>query len=125
MQKFSKSWKASKKPKKQRKYSFNAPSHIRKRFLGAHLSDDLIKKYGGKTAAVKKGDRVKVMKGQFKDKTGKVEGVDTKKIRAYIEGVGFQKKDGTRTRYPVSISNLMIVELDMGDKRRQERLKRK
>ena len=42
---FSQSWKASKKPRKQRKYTIKAPLHIKGKFLHANLSKDLRKKY--------------------------------------------------------------------------------
>ncbi len=118
-------WKSSTKPKKQRKYRFNAPLHIKGKFLHVHLSDQLSKKHGKRTMRVRKGDRVKVMKGQFKEKSGKVEKVMTKKSKVYIVGIEIHKKDGTKTKYPISPSNIMITELELNDKKRQEILKRK
>ena len=123
--KFSTTWKSSSKPKKQRKYRTNAPLHIKGKFLHAHLSSQLSKKHGKRTIRVRKGDRVKVMKGQFKEKTGKVEIVDMKKAKVTIAGIEIQKKDGTKTKYPISSSNIMITELSLSDKKRQEILKRK
>ena len=122
---FSTTWKSSNKPKKQRKYRFNAPLHIKGKFLQAHLSAQLSKKHSKRTIRVRKGDRVKVMKGQFKEKSGKIEDVFTKKGKVYIAGVEIQKKDGTKTKYPISPSNIMITELNLNDKKRQEKLKRK
>jgi large subunit ribosomal protein L24 len=122
---FSKSWKSSVKPKKQRKYLAMAPKHIKSKMLMAHLSDELIKKYGKRSARVKKGDRVKIMKGQFSEKTGKVERVNINKRKVYVEGAEIQKKEGAKVKYAISASNIMIVELDTNDKKRQELLKRK
>ncbi|MEM3373837.1 MAG: 50S ribosomal protein L24 [Candidatus Woesearchaeota archaeon] len=118
MSNFSTSWKSSKKPKKQRKFLLNAPLHVRSKFLRAHLSDELIKKIGKKTLRVRKEDKVKVMKGQFKGIVGKVERVDTKKSKVYITGVEIQKKDGTKVKYPIHVSNIMITELYTSDKQR-------
>ena len=125
MTSFSTSFKESRKPSKQRKYRSNAPLHIRGKFLNAHLSDELSKKFGKRSARVRKGDTVKIMKGQFEGKTGKVEAVDTKKSKLYVAGVGFQKKEGTKIRYPVPVSSVMISELNLDDKQRQEILKRR
>jgi large subunit ribosomal protein L24 len=122
---FSTTWKSSIKPGKQRKYRLKAPLHIRSKFLAVHLSDDISKKYSKRSARIKTGDKVKVIKGQFKGKTGKVERIDTKTTRIYISGLEFQKKDGTKIRYPVSPASLVITELDLNDKRRQESLKRR
>lgn len=123
--KFSTNWKSSSKPKKQRKYRFNSPLHIKGKFLHVHLSEQLSKKYSKRTIRVRKGDRVKIMKGQFKEKSGKIEEVHTKKSKVYIVGVEIHKKDGTKTKYPISPSNIMITELNLNDKKRQEILKRK
>jgi large subunit ribosomal protein L24 len=122
---FSNSWNSSKDPGKQRKFRTNAPLHIKGKFLGAHLSDELAKKYGKRAARVRKGDKVKIMIGQFKGKLGKVEKVDSKKGKVYVEGAEIQKKDGTKTKYPITASNVMIIELSLDDKNRQEILKRK
>lgn len=118
MLKFSTKWKKSKKPKKQRKYLFNAPKHLRNKFLHAKLSDDLVKKIGNKTIRVRKEDKVKVMKGQFKGIVGKVERVDTKNLKLYINGVEIQKKDGSKVKYPIHVSNILIVDLYTTDKKR-------
>ena len=60
--KFSTSWKASKRPGKQRKYSANAPLHLKKKFVSVNLSKELRKKYEKRNIPVKKGDMVKIMK---------------------------------------------------------------
>lgn len=123
--KFSSSWKRSVQPRKQRKYRYNAPLHIKQKFISAHLSKDLRKKHNKRNIGVRKGDKVKVMRGQFKKKEGKVDQVSLKKTQVYVEGVEITKKDGTKTRYPIHPSNLMIIELNMDDKMRQKILERK
>jgi large subunit ribosomal protein L24 len=122
---FSKTWKSSVKPRKQRNYLTKAPLHIKSKMLMAHLSDELSKKYNKRSARIRKGDRVKIMKGQFAEKTGKVDKVVSGEKLVYIEGVEIQRKEGTKVKYPINVSNVMIVELDVNDKKRQEILKRK
>jgi len=124
MKEWSKSWKSSKNPRKQRKYLYNLPLHIRKSLLSATLSKDLRKKYGKRSLPVRKDDKVKVLRGQFKKKTGKVSRVNLKKIRIYIEGVENVKKDGSKAPYPVHPSNVMITELNLDDKERKIILER-
>ena len=114
---------SSKKPKKQRLFRYKAPLHLRGRLLNAHLSDELSKKYNKRTLRVRTGDKVKVMKGQFKGKTGKVEKVDTKNVKLFISGVEIIKKDGSKAKYPISPSNVMIIELNLDDKLRLKKLK--
>ena len=96
-QKFSSSWGTSKQPRKQRKFRYNAPLNIKQKFVRAHLSKELRKKYAKRSAGLRKGDSVKVMRGQFKNKSGKVEEVDVKKTEVYVSGVEIVKKDGTRS----------------------------
>ena len=63
MKKFSKSWIKSKKPAKQRKFVFNAPLHIKTKFVVSHLSKDLRKKYNHRGLRVRVGDKVVVTRG--------------------------------------------------------------
>ena len=123
--KFSASWKSSKQSRKQRKYRFNAPLHIKQKLVSTHLSKDLRKKYNKRNMNLRKGDSVKVTRGQFKNKTGKVEEVNLKKTLVYISGIEITKKDGTKTRQPIHPSNLTLTELNMDDKMRQKILERK
>ena len=125
MKKFSSSWKSSKKQKKQRKYVFKAPLHIKQKLVHAHLSKELRKKYSKRNSSVRKGDKVKVLRGQFKKHEGKVERVDLKNIKIFIAGVEKTKKDGNKALIGIHPSNLMIVDLNMDDKLRQKILERK
>jgi len=123
--KWSKHWKSSKQRRKQRKYVANAPLHIRKKLFSTSLSKELRKKHNLRNIPLVKGDRVKVMRGQFKKHIGKVESKDYKKVRIYIEGINAVKKDGTKKFIPIHPSNVIITELNLDDKRRKEILERK
>lgn len=125
MKKFSKSWKSSKKPGKQRKYLYSAPLHIRKNFLSANLSKELRKKYSTRSLPLRKGDKVKVMRGQFKKHTGSIVDVDRKNIKVYIDGCQVVKKDGTKVNVPIHPSNLQVIELNLDDKKRRKILERR
>lgn len=116
--KFSKGWVKSIKPCKQRKYRYNAPLHIKHRFMSVHLSKDLRSKHKIRRIIVKTGDSVMVLKGQFKKKVGKVASVDIRKSKVFIEGIESVKKDGTKSLYPFTPSNLLITELNLDDKKR-------
>lgn len=122
---FSISWKSSKQPRKQRKYVYNAPLHIKHKLLSAHLSKTLREKLKKRSIPVRKGDKVKVSRGQFRGKEGKISKVMLRKSKVYIDGVEIIKKDGTKVFYPLHPSNLIITELNMEDKRRREALGRK
>lgn len=122
--KFSSAWKGSKQPRKQRKYQYNAPLHIRGSFLNAHLSKELAKKHGIKRIRVKAGDRVKIMRGKFKGKENKVDMIDLKKSKVMITGIEVAKKDGSKSRPLIHASNLLITELNTDDKKRLEKSKK-
>src|SRR3989344_5413339 len=94
--KFSTSWIASKQPRKQRKYTYNAPLHLKREFMHANLAKELQKKYGKRSLIVHKGDEVLVMRGSFKKKKAKVSAVDIKRTRAALEGITRTKRDGSK-----------------------------
>jgi len=115
---FVKSWKKSTQPRKQRKYIYNAPSHVQGKFLSMTLSSDLRKKYNHRSIRARKGDKIKVMRGQYKGKIGKIERVSAKKLKIYVTGVEQIRKDGTKSLIPLTPSNLQIIELEGSDKKR-------
>ncbi|MFH1399364.1 MAG: 50S ribosomal protein L24 [Candidatus Woesearchaeota archaeon] len=125
MRTFSKAWNSSKAPGKQRKYRARAPLHIKRKFMGAHLSPELRKSHGRRAIIVRKDDKVKVMRGQFSGLSGKVDRVDISGVKVYVRGVETTKKDGTKVFYPLHPSNLMITELNLSDKKRVAALKRR
>jgi len=123
--KFSTKWKASRQKRKQRKYRFNASLHIRKKMVSAHLSKELRKKYSKRNTSLRKSDVVKVMRGSFKGKTGKINIINLRKLKVSIEGLQKQKKDGTKINVFFNPSNLQINELNLEDRKRLQVLERK
>ncbi len=115
----------SKKARKQRKYIREAPWHIRRKFLSAHLSKELREKYKRRSFPVRTGDQVMIMRGKFKGKIGKVVKVDYKKIRIYVEGITRKRADGKEVHVPIHPSKVMIISLNLEDKKRVEALERK
>jgi large subunit ribosomal protein L24 len=118
--KFSKHWKESKQPRKQRKYRANAPLHIKRKLLSANLSKDLRKKYKKRNLPVVKGDVVKIMRGKFKKKTGKVTEVITGISKIKVEGIMVKKQDGSKANIKMQPSNVQIIELNLNDKKRMK-----
>tara|TARA_Y100000310_G_scaffold244040_1_gene248712 strand:- start:199 stop:591 length:393 start_codon:yes stop_codon:yes gene_type:complete len=121
---WSKDWKASKSPRKQRNYRMNAPLHLKQRFLNVHLSKELREKYGTRKVRIKKGDKVKVMRGQYNKRTGNVSRVSVVFNKVYVEGIEITKKDGSKAFYPMNASNLMITDLNLDDKKRRLKVER-
>ena len=108
----------SKQPRKQRKALYNAPAHARGKNLSASLSKDLREKVGTRTLPVKAGDKVRVVRGDFKGHEGEVLTVDYGSYKVTIEEVTLSKPDGTATFLPVDPSNLVIIDVDLKDNRR-------
>ena len=117
MKKFSKFWKQSSKARKQHKYRYNAPLHLRHKLLSANLSKDLRKKYG-RNLPLRKGDTVRAIRGRFKKKSGKIIKINTKNYTALIDNMQTKKKDGSTISIPISVYNLRITELNLDDKKR-------
>jgi large subunit ribosomal protein L24 len=93
--------------------------------MSVTLNPELREEYQRRSLPIRKGDTVKVLRGDFKDHEGKVEKVDTKHFRLMIEGMSIQKPDGNQIYHPIHPSNLMIVELKMDDEERSEIIERK
>lgn len=123
--KFSKTWKSSKQPRKQRKYRYNAPLHIKSKFVKAHLSSELRKKYGFRSFRLRTGDKVKIMRGKYKGKEEKVIEVDLKKSKVYLDKIIVTRIDGNTAKIPFRASNLMIIDLELSDKIRKQKIESK
>ncbi len=68
---------------------------------------------------------MKVLRGDFKDHEGKVEKVDLKNYLIHIDGASVQKPDGNQVYHPVHPSNVMMLELNLDDEKRNNIIERK
>jgi len=114
----------SAKPRKQRKKMFNAPLHKKRKFIGAHLEENLLLKYDKRAVPVVKGDTVRVMRGSFRGHEDKIVRVDVKKRCIEIEGITMSKADGNKIAKPIHSSNVVITKLNLTDKWRRRNLER-
>ncbi|KYK27519.1 MAG: hypothetical protein AYK23_05880 [Candidatus Proteinoplasmatales archaeon SG8-5] len=116
--------KTTKQPRKQRKARFTAHGHYRRRYISSHLSDALIKEYNVRTMPVRKGDVVRVVRGneEFKDKECIVTDIYTKELKIGLEGVNVRKADGSEVSRKIDPSNVIIVKLDLSDQKRRDKL---
>ena len=108
----------SKQPRKQRKARYNAPAHARGKYLSASLSKELREQLGTRTLPIKSGDKVRVLRGDFKGHEGEVLSVDYGSYKVTVEEVTLSKPDGTATFLPVDPSNLVIIDADLKDDKR-------
>lgn len=123
--KFSKTWNRSTQPRKQRKYGYEAPLHLKQKKVHVHLSPELRKKYQFRNVQLHRGDKVRILKGQFAKKEGKVDKINIKKGLVFIANIEVVKKDGTKLLFPLKPSTLMILDLDLSDRRRKQKIESK
>ncbi len=114
----------SKLPRKQRLERYSATHHVQHKFLGAHLGPELVKKHGVRSLPVRKGDKVKILRGDFSGMEGEVTRVDYKNAKIYVQGVTFAKADGTQVQRPIHASKVTILTL-AEDARRNKVLERR
>lgn len=115
----------SSKPSKQRDFLRNIPRHLRKSLLVAPVSEDIKSQQGISRINIKKGDTVKIVRGEHVGTEGKVAVVDTKTGRIGIEGLSRKKVDGTPVYVMIHSSKVIITKLDLGDNKRRESIERK
>jgi large subunit ribosomal protein L24 len=113
------------KPGKNRKRRFNAPNHVRRKFLSAPLSPSLKIEYGARSMPIRRDDTVTITKGDRKLTEGKVIRVDSERSKIYIEGVTRNRMDGSMVQIPIRPENVMITRLELGDDKRRAILARR
>ena len=69
---------------------------------------------------LKKGDKVRVLRGSFKKKEGKVLSVYLKDSTALIEGIVRKKQSGKEVSVPIHASKLLIIDFVTRTPKRKE-----
>ncbi len=100
--------------------------------MSVHLSRDLIAKYGVRNFPVRKGDLVRIVRGDAeKDeklnivgKEGKVIKIMTGERKVVVENINVAKADGKMKPRKLDPSALVLTKLVLEDKRRKDRLTR-
>merc|ERR1712055_95166 len=111
--------------RKNRMRYFNAPSHVRRRFMSAPLSKELRQKYNVRSIPVRKDDEVQVTRGHFRSQqVGKVIQVYRKKWVIHIDRIQREKANGATVSVGINPSKVEIVKLKL-DKDRKRILERK
>lgn len=115
----------SKKPRKQRASVYGASLHRRRKMIASHLSAKYLedaKHYFPRSAVVRKGDTIKIVRGSFAGHVGKVESIDMRSMRITVDGATVNKADGTQIAAKIHPSNVIITKLDLSDPKRKKRL---
>lgn len=98
--------------------------------INVHLSKDLISKYGIKSFPIRKGDMVRIVRGDAeKDeklnivgKEGKVIKIFTDEGKVVVENINIAKSDGKMKPRKMAPNAIMLTKLILEDKKRKERL---
>lgn len=93
--------------------------------VSAHLSKELRSQYKRRALSLRKGDEVKIIRGENAGKTGTVENVDTKNMAVAISGIKVKRTIGTEKALYIEPTNIVITNLNLSDKMRQKILLRK
>jgi len=72
---------------------------------------------------VRKGDTVKILRGDFAGVEGKVTEIDSRAQRLFVEGVTRETTSGTQSNVSVHCSKVVITKLNLDDKWRAESIK--
>ncbi len=115
------------KPRTQRKAMYEAKLHEKHALVAVHLSKELKAKLNTKARSlpVRKGDRVKIMRGSHAGKTGKISEVDLKSSLVFIEGIVTRKAKGGEVLVSIRPSKLLMLDGDFNDNERKALLARK
>jgi large subunit ribosomal protein L24 len=92
--------------------------------ISSHLSDTLIKEYNVRAVPVRKGDLVKMIRGN-KEYLGKeclVTEIFSKDLKIGLEGINVRKADGSEVSRKVDPSNVIIIKFDLSDPKRRDKL---
>jgi large subunit ribosomal protein L24 len=115
----------SRQPAKQRKAQAHAPQHRRREMMSAHLDEDLMLEYDRRSMAIRTGDQVEIMRGDFAGHEGEVLEIDYDDQYVEVDGAVNRSADGSQVARPIHPSNVRITELDLTDPRRRAKIERK
>jgi len=95
---------------------------VQRKNVSAPLSLELRQRYRRRSLSVRKGDTVKITRGDFTGIEGKVNRVDRERARLFVEGLSREKVSGTSTLVTVHSSKVTITNLNLSDKWRADML---
>ena len=90
--------------------------------FGSSLSSELREKYKRRTVKPRKGDSVRIVRGEFKGIEGKITKVLPREGTLNVEGVTREKQKGGTSPVPIVSSNLVVTAVVVEDKTRKKRL---
>jgi len=110
--------------RKTRKAHFTAPSSVRRKIMSSALSKELRGKYNCRSLPIRKDDEVRIVRGKYKGRDGKVTQVYRKKWVIHVDRVQRDKSNGASVPIGIHPSKVVIVNIKL-DKDRRAILERK
>eukprot|EP00343_Euplotes_focardii_P007177 CAMPEP_0205818786 /NCGR_PEP_ID=MMETSP0206-20130828/837_1 /ASSEMBLY_ACC=CAM_ASM_000279 /TAXON_ID=36767 /ORGANISM="Euplotes focardii, Strain TN1" /LENGTH=144 /DNA_ID=CAMNT_0053111533 /DNA_START=40 /DNA_END=474 /DNA_ORIENTATION=+ len=104
--------------RKSRKAHFTAHSTAKRKIMSASLSPELRKKYNVRSVPIRKDDEVKVVRGTYKNRDGKVTQVYRKKYVIHIERIHREKNNGATVNLGIHPSKVIITKLHLDPDRK-------
>jgi len=112
-----------KRPSKQRKALYDSRGQRIRKLMSASLSEELRGTHGRRLYQVRKGDTVKILRGDYAGVEGKVTEIDRGGRRLFVEGVTRETTSGTSSNVSVHCSKVVVTKLNLDDKWRAESIK--
>lgn len=108
------------KPDTERTKRYQAKLHQKRNFMHIHLDKEIRKKLNiqKRSLLIHKGDKVKVMRGSSKGKSGKIMRVDYNKRKVYVEAITNRTSRGKELLVALDLSNLLLIEPEMTKERK-------
>ncbi|PPQ89150.1 hypothetical protein CVT25_006522 [Psilocybe cyanescens] len=104
--------------RKSRKAHFAAPSSIRRKIMSSALSKELRAKHNARSLPVRKDDEVRIVRGKYKGREGKVTQVYRKKWVIHVDRVQRDKSNGATAPIGIHPSNVVITTIKLDNDRR-------
>mmetsp|Transcript_60494 Transcript_60494/g.124513 ORF Transcript_60494/g.124513 Transcript_60494/m.124513 type:complete len:125 (-) Transcript_60494:306-680(-) len=104
--------------RKNRKNHFHASSNEKRKTMVSPLSKELWKSYSIKSIPIRKDDKVKVVRGKEKGKTGKIIQCHRKNFRVFVEKITYNKNNNLTSFIPLNPSNLVVEKLSLTNERK-------
>ena len=119
-----KSHQIASKRRTQRKRQLAAPSSIKRRLMSCHLSKTLRAEHKLRALPIKRGDEVKILKGKFKGRGGKVVQVYRRRNVIHVDKIQREKQNGQTVFCPIRPSYCVIEKL-LNNKDRKKTIDRR
>ncbi len=108
----------SKKPNKSRKEQYTLPKHKASKSVKGHLNEKLRKEISKRSISLRKGDTVKIVRGEFVGKEAKITQINRSGRKLYLEKIVKKKSNGQEWQVPIDASKIIVIDVEKTDRKR-------